>query len=166
MMVFPEIRSRSGFALFPAFLVAAASLAACDEPPPEERLEAVGEALDTSSAQLADLKAQIRNTETLLEGLRDRRREVRDRVRTLEERLEIEATDVAIFRAVQSELLASDDLAETAIAVDVDEGAVTLRGTVDSTPELSLALDIARAVDGVASVASLLRVRTEQSTSK
>ena len=126
----------------------------------------MGEALDTSSAQLADLKAQIRNTETLLEGLRDRRREVRDRVRTLEERLEIEATDVAIFRAVQSELLASDDLAETAIAVDVDEGAVTLRGTVDSTPELSLALDIARAVDGVASVASLLRVRTEQSTSK
>lgn len=149
-----------------ALLLAAASLAACSEPPPEARLEAVGEALDDSAGQLTDLNAQIRDTETLLDGLRDRRRDVRHRVRTLEERLEIEATDVAIFRAVQGELLASDDLSESAIAVDVDEGAVTLRGTVNSSSELRLAVGIAKGVDGVDSVASLLRVRDVQARSQ
>lgn len=168
MTAHKDIPSQSGLALIPALLLAAASLllAACGEPTPEARLEAVGEALETSTGQLADLNAQVLDAETLLQGLREKRRELRNRVRTLEERLEVEATDVAIFRSVQGELLASDSLAETAIAVDVDEGVVTLRGTVNSTSEISHALGIARGVDGVESVASLLRVRTARSTAK
>ena len=141
-----------------ASLVLFAFVSGCGKPAPEARLEAVGQALDDSAAELVDLNTRIRQTESELERLRSERRRLRDEVRTLEERLEARATDVALFRAVQGMLLESEGLQEAAIAVSVEDGTVTLRGVVRSVEELQQAVWIAKDVAGVASVESKIRI--------
>lgn len=133
-------------------------LSGCGKPAPEARLEAVGEALDDSTAELVDLDTRIRQTEAALERLRSERRRLRDEVRTLEQRLEARATDVALFRAVQGTLLENEDLQEAAIAVNVEDGAVTLSGVVRTEKELQQAVSIAKEVAGVGSVESKIRI--------
>jgi osmotically-inducible protein OsmY len=137
----------------------ALALTGCSKASPEERLKAVGDDLSDTTTELAGLNAQIDKTETALEQLRDKRRDLRDRVRTLEQRLEVRATDVALFRAVQSALLEDETLRESAIGVSVDEGRVTLTGIVLSTLEARRALNLARQTAGVDDVTSKLRVR-------
>lgn len=135
-----------------------ATLSGCGKSTPEERLEAVGEDLSDSTSELESLNAQIEETEKKLAGLRDVRRDVRDRMRTLEQRLEARATDVAIFRAVQSALLADAVLSESAIGVSVDDGRVALTGVVRSDEEARRAVAIAMQTTGVNNVTSKIRV--------
>lgn len=139
---------------FGALALVATALAACEKAPPETQLAAAGEALGEATTELADLNTRIEQTETLLDQLRADRREQRDTVRTLEERLEARATDVAVFRAVQTALLDEPSLQNAAIAVDVEERAVTLSGVVRTQQEASQAVAIARQTAGVANVSS------------
>lgn len=141
-----------------AALVAAA-LAACNQPTPEARLEAVGEDLSDSASELDSLNERIESTEALLETLRDERDGLRDKVRTLKQRLEARATDVAVFRAVQSALLEDETLKESAIGVSVEDGRVTLSGVALSEQEVGRALAVARNIVGVEGVYSRIRVK-------
>lgn len=77
---------------------------------------------------------------------------------TLEERLAARATDVAVFRAVQTALLQEPALADTAIKVHVEHGKVSLHGVVPSEEQRERAIVISRATPGVGSVISRLRL--------
>ena len=70
------------------------------------------------------------------------------------------ATDVALFRAVQSALLEDESLQETGVSVSVEDGIVTLRGVVESADARDTARNIAQGVTGVETVVN--RIRVEQ----
>lgn len=143
-----------------------AVLCGCGDSPPESRLKAVGEDLERSTSELEELDARVATAENELENLREQRRELKGEVLTLEERLEARATDVALFRAVQSALLNEEMLQESAVAVGVEDGAVTLSGIVRSEDELQRAVNIAREVAGVDRVRSTIRVEAEPANSR
>lgn len=147
----------AGLALMCAFL-----LAGCEKQAPETQLAAAGEALGEATTELSDLNSRIEQTEALLDQLRAERRQQRDRVRTLEQRLEARATDVAIFRAVQSALLGDEQLQDVAIFVDVEDGAVTLNGVVRSKEEADRAVTLSTETAGVNSVSTRIRVNDPQ----
>lgn len=141
-----------------ATLAAALLLSGCGKPAPESELAEAGEALGEATTELTGLNTRIEETEMLLGELRAERRKQRDTVRTLEQRLEARATDVAIFRAVQTTLLNDEQLQEVAITVDVEDKAVTLDGVVRTKEEAGRAINLSKQVAGVASVASRIRV--------
>lgn len=149
---------RSSVSMFATLLFAALILAGCDKPPPEEQLSAAGQALGDATSELADLNTRIEQTESSLDELREERRTQRDKVRTLEQRLEARATDVAIFRAVQSALLSDERLQEVAVAVDVEDRVVALSGIVRTQEQARRAVELSDQVAGVASVSSRIRV--------
>jgi len=67
-------------------------------------------------------------------------------------------TDAWITTKVKTDLLATKDVAGTAINVDTKDGVVTLSGTVKSKTEADKAISVARSVKGVTSVTSNLKV--------
>ncbi len=74
------------------------------------------------------------------------------------------ATDAVLFRSIQRDLLQEDSLDDFAIAAQVDEGVVTLTGTVASAQIRERAAEIARSTSGVASVNN--RIEIEVSAAK
>lgn len=146
------------------FAVAALGLlAGCNQNAPEERLQKIGERVESVSDQLAYLDARIDELYEELDTKKAERQKLRAQLQTLEERLEARATDVALFRAVQSALLDHSELQQTAISVDVDEGVVTLHGTVASAAERETALDTARETAGVDVVVTRIEIDSAQS---
>lgn len=146
-----------------ASFLAALVLSGCDKPAPEAQLTAAGEALGEATTELADLDKRIEQTEELLDELRSERRKQRDTVRTLEQRLEARATDVAIFRSVQTALLGDERLQDVAIAVDVEDRAVTLSGLVRAPEQADQAVELSKQIAGVETVSSRIRVDDPQS---
>ncbi len=63
------------------------------------------------------------------------------------------------------DLAAADDLRDSTINVDVENGVVTLTGTVASPPQKSRAETVAKSVEGVKSVRNLLKVAPSNSNS-
>lgn len=135
-----------------------AVLAGCGEHTPEERLESAGTKLEQAEDSLESLNRRIEESEEELARLRKARRQTENRLMTLEERVEARATDVAVFRAVQSALLESPALSQAAIAVDTKDGLVMLRGTVTSEALHQQAVEIARGTAGVDRVRSRIDV--------
>lgn len=138
--------------------VSVAALSACQAEPPEDRLIAAGEAVSDTSERIDDLEAQIEAHEDTLDRLRTERRKANAQLQNLEERLAARATDVAIFRAVQSALLEDATLNESAISVRVEDGKVTLRGIVAGAAQRDKALELALNIAGVDSVVSRIQV--------
>lgn len=64
--------------------------------------------------------------------------------------------DAWLLTKVKSQMLASSDVAGLGINVDVDDGVVTLRGTVDTHAEANEAIRIAQSTEGVRQVNSHL----------
>jgi hyperosmotically inducible protein len=58
-------------------------------------------------------------------------------------------------------LAAADDLRDSTINVDVDNGVVTLTGTVASAAQKTRAEQVAKTVDGVKSVRNQLKVAAD-----
>ena len=143
-------------------VLAAASTAlllACGEVSDEERLQeaavrvadarqAVEEAratvdsrqeiLDGAEAALAEAQETLRNVETLL--------------REAESQVDLTATDAVLFRSVQQRLLAEEDLEDVAIRAQVENGIVTLHGSVPLERLRELAVEVSRSVAGVTAV--------------
>lgn len=161
-----QTKSRHSTARSNAIVLAAAlaALCACGGETPESRLSEAGEKVEEAEETLDSLEARIDEHEAALDDLRDRRQKMKDRLQTLEERLASRATDVALFRAVQSALLEEPDLKETAINVLVEDSAVTLVGAVPSTKQREKALEIARNVPGTEEVESRLRIDDPEQT--
>jgi len=74
-------------------------------------------------------------------------------------RLEQQATDVALFRAVQESLLGNDRLRSSNVVAHVRDGVVTLYGTVPDAQRRDRAVEVARSTPGVSSVESQIVVR-------
>ena len=148
------------------------ALAACgDSATPEAELEAAGEALeeareDASGARdtLSEARKRLVAAESELRDARKELRSAKKRVLSAEARLELRATDVALFRGIQTRLLETDSLRQDAVTVRVDGGRVTLEGTVASESARETALQIARATPGVESVRDRLDVEPEDAS--
>jgi len=67
--------------------------------------------------------------------------------------------DQALETRVKTALIAAKDVSGTAIQVEVLRGEVQLSGFVKSKTEMQRAIDVARGVDGVRSVANKMSVR-------
>jgi hyperosmotically inducible protein len=63
-----------------------------------------------------------------------------------------------LWTKTRFDLLAADDLRDSTINVDVENGVVTLSGTVASAEQKAKAVSIAKSVEGVKSVKDLLKV--------
>jgi osmotically-inducible protein OsmY len=135
-------------------LLALTLLAGCDRPAPEERLQSAGEQLDSAEESLESLDTRIDELEATLAALRNERRRTEERLLTLEERVAARATDVALFRAVQSAVLEDEPLSQSAIAVDARKGVVTLTGLVPSAELRDRAVQLAADTAGVDRVVS------------
>ena len=143
------MRTRNSLAL-----VLVAALLGCSEPTPEARLESAGVKLEETEDSLEALNQRIEELEDELAGLNQKRRRTEVRVMTLEDLVEARATDVAVFRAVQSALLDAPALNQAAISVDARGGLVTLSGVVATEELRQQAVDIARGTAGVENVKS------------
>ena len=153
-------------------LVAAAALLACGPEPPEQQLAEAREQMvevrsDVRSLeeQVADRREAVRRTEQALAEVREELQRAEQRLAEARQRIQENATDVALFRAVQSALLESDALEDFAIRADVDGGVVTLRGEVAEPKHAERALELARGVVGVENVRSDIQVREPGETS-
>ncbi len=141
-------------------------LVGCGAPAPEERLAAASVALEDTAGDLTTVNVYIQETQTKLSELEERRRQLRNEVRTLEERVAARATDVALFRAIQTALLDEPTLREAALTAQVEDAEVTLSGSVTSPEQEARALAIARDVAGVAAVNSRIRVDSPASAGR
>jgi len=153
----------------PILLAALALLIACGASPPEERLEQAGEQLavarDAASEArdtLAEVRGEVDQAEAELRDARKRLRHAERQALTAQARVERQATDVALFRSVQSALLEADGLAEDAIRVRVDSGRLTLEGTIDDEESRKRAMEIARGTPGVVEVRDLMELETDE----
>jgi osmotically-inducible protein OsmY len=100
--------------------------------------------LEVAQAELAEAERQLREAE---EGLRE-----------AESRVDLKATDAALFRAVQKRLLENERLRDVAIDADVRRGVVELTGSVPDERTAAAAVEVAREVPGVMRVESRLNV--------
>lgn len=154
------LRSRTAECLILVLVMAV--VAGCSRPAPELRLEQAGRALAGVANDLSSLNTEIGQLEERLAEHRQQRKKLLEEKFTLEERLERRATDVALFRSVQSKLLASDELRDSAISVEADDRAIVLAGTVSSETQRNQAIAIANAVPGVSDVRSRMHIETPQ----
>ena len=70
------------------------------------------------------------------------------------------ANDTWLWIKTRFDLAAADDLRDSTINVDVDNGIVTLSGTVASAAQKTKAEQVAKAVEGVKGVRNQLKVQT------
>ncbi len=145
---------------FAMAIVCLSITAACGRPAPEERLIDLGEQVDDAAMTLEQLDEAIKRHEDRLDTLRTQRRQAKARLMTLEQRLERRATDLAIFRAAQGALLDEPALQESLVSVRVEDGVVTLVGSVANASGEQIAKDTVRAIPGVESIVS--RVETDE----
>jgi osmotically-inducible protein OsmY len=148
-----------------ACAAAALLVGACGGEAPEQRLEQAAE-------RVRDAREEVRDARRALEAEMNeatrKRAEVADARESLESaqqklsqassRLEQRATDVALFRAIQKELLETEDLDDAAVLAHVRDGAVTLYGSAPDAEARERAVQIARETPGVVSVASNVAV--------
>lgn len=143
----------------------------CDgaEPAPEQRLSEAAETLEDARAdqteardRVAEARERLREAEEAYDQALEELERARQSVLTAQQRVERQATDVALFRAVQSALLHAEVLRGDAVVAAVHDGVVTLRGTVSSEEGKQRAVAIARDTAGVQGVRDALRVQRPQ----
>lgn len=108
-------------------------------------------ALATGCERGSDERGAIENNE----GVVDARNDARDANNTLEQsadRAGQAIKDAAITTSIKAKYLADDTLKGMDISVETEQGVVMLSGSVQSEAAKSLAEQIARDADGVASV--------------
>lgn len=154
-------------------LAIAIGLVACGADTPEDRLAEARESLSEARAAVESQEAKVEERREAVQQaeeaaakaraqLDDARKELAEARNRIDER----ATQVALFRTVQGELLAADSLDDFAIRVDVSGGTVTLRGQVAKPEQAREAVEIARSVPGVAEVVDELTVQDAGGTGR
>lgn len=73
------------------------------------------------------------------------------------------ANDMWLWTKVRAALLATDDLRESTVNVDVANDVVTLRGTVGTAAQKEMAVKVAKGVEGVKDVKDTLKVDAKDS---
>lgn len=151
------------------FVLVLALAAGCGGESQEEQLAEASQALqaahqevEVASRQVEERRAELERVETAVAEAERELQQARGRLREAESRVDIKATDAALFRAVQKRLLEAKELREVAIDADVKKGVVTLRGRVPDREIARRAVEIARSVPGVVRVESRISVSDEQ----
>lgn len=83
---------------------------------------------------------------------------VAEQAKTLGRKVGTGLDDGWLWTKTRFDLAAADDLKDSTINVDVENGIVTLSGTVDNHEQMTKAEAIAKAVEGVKSVKNLLKM--------
>ena len=86
---------------------------------------------------------------------------VREKAKAASQSVADAATNAKVTATVKARLLAEPGLPSMAINVDTTDGLVTLSGKVDSAEQISKAVKVALATDGVHKVVSSLQVATK-----
>jgi osmotically-inducible protein OsmY len=163
------IRSRSHAGLLLSLFAAAALtlIIGCggDEGDAEAQLAAASQELAAAHQDVDQAREVVGERQSAVQSAREQHdeavaelREAERRLAEVEQRVDLTATDAALFRTIQKRLLEDDSLDSVAIAARVDKGAVFLSGSVPDAELRELALEIARATPGVTSVQSQISV--------
>jgi outer membrane murein-binding lipoprotein Lpp len=126
-----------------------------------EDLASARERVQVARNDVGDRRQQVEAAKTELADAERELREAEMGLREAESRIDLTATDAALFRAVQKRLLEDDDLRDVAIDADVQRGSVTLRGSVPDLELRNRAVEIAESVPGVAGVENLISVTSD-----
>lgn len=124
-----------------------------------ENLTEAREAVQAAQEEVDEKQAAVDEARAELEKAREGLREARERQAAAESKVDLSATDDALFRTIQTRLLEDDDLEGAAISAQVSQGVVTLSGTVSKAEKRERAVEIARSVPGVSGVNSQIRVK-------
>jgi osmotically-inducible protein OsmY len=158
------MRVRRLRARLPALLFAAALGGACGGGDEEEfrlaaqALTAARESVAQEQRAVEERRARLEVAQAELAAAERQLREAEERLREAESRVDLKATDAALFRAVQKRLLEDERLRHVAIDADVRRGVVELRGSVPDERTAAAAEEVARDVPGVTRVESRLNV--------
>jgi hypothetical protein len=96
--------------------------------------------------------------ESIREGVRDAGDAVSDTARRAGDALSEVTADARITATIKARLIGEPNLSALKIDVDTDNGVVTLSGTVESAQQADRAVELARTVEGVTRVASVLQI--------
>ncbi len=119
---------------------------------------------NTANANIANANTNANaNSEAARAGTREEyernkeryNREAKEKGRTIGTGL----NDGWLWTKTRFDLAAADDLRDSTINVDVDNGVVTLTGTVATPAQKTKAEQVAKSVDGVTSVKNMLKVQ-------
>jgi chromosome segregation ATPase len=120
--------------------------------------------LSETEASEQAAQAEAERAEAALDQTREAHAQARNALRDAEQRLAAALppppSDEEVFRRVQKQLLDAPALAKVAIKAEVDGRTVTLLGTVPDDITREAAIEIARAVEGVADVKSEIAVQS------
>lgn len=146
-------------------LATALAALACGGHDPEadliEASQAVAEARSNAEAARATVEkreAEVEQAKQRLTEARATLREAEQNVARYEESVDRSATDAVLFRTVQKRLLEDGSLEDVAISARVDDGVVTLSGSVPNARLRDRAVEIARKTPGVDRVESRIEV--------
>jgi hypothetical protein len=116
-------------------------------------------AVDAASEEVENLRAEIESAESRLQLVRGALDAEQRELTRAEQQMRLFAVpDPVLFRNVQRKLLDAAALREVAIAAEVKQGVVTLRGRVPDERVREVAVQVATGVDGVISVDDLIEV--------
>jgi len=116
-------------------------------------------AVDAATEEVNNLRAEIESAESRLQLVRGALDTEQRELTRAEQQMRLFAVpDPVLFRNVQRKLLDASALREVAIAAEVKQGVVTLRGRVPDERVREVAVEVATGVDGVISVDDLIEV--------
>ncbi len=163
----PRVPGWQRRAAAPALALVLLAALACGDADPEAKLEAAGRALTDARAEVQEAQERVESRKQALEVAEQELEEARKQLRgaekklaEVETRIDLRATDAALFRAVQSRLLKDEKLERVAVAARVEKGVVTLTGQVPDAKLRERAAEITRATPGVAAVENRIQVGT------
>jgi osmotically-inducible protein OsmY len=147
------------------FAAALLALVGCGGNGAEEELEEASRGLAKAREAVEEARSEVEERKTEVQAAQDELAEAREALREAEEELsgfeakvDLNATDAALFRSIQKRLLDDGSLEDVAIAARVDMGVVSLSGTVPEAELRDRAVEIARSTPGVTSVESRIQV--------
>lgn len=119
-----------------------------------EKQKAVDQAREEVGARQAVVDEAQKELEEAKTELRTREQALRE----AKSHVGLRATDTALFRSVQRNLLEDEELESLAIAVRVSKSVVTLEGSVSEEDDRARAEEIARSTPGVVNLENLIEV--------
>ena len=128
----------------------------------EHSVEAAREEVQSAREDVQSLQREVDEAQSQLADEREELAGKQGELAAEQSELQSSATDTAVFRLIQSRLLADASLSTAAIGVDVIDGEVTLHGEVESQEQKETAGRIAAETPGVGKVINLVRAPAGQ----
>ncbi len=124
----------------------------------EHSVEAAREDVQSAQEDVQSLQQEVDEAQAQLAAEREQLASKQGELAAEQNALDSTASDTAIFRLIQSSLLADSSLSTAAIGVEVINGEATLRGEVETQAQQETAGRIASETPGVGKVVNLVEV--------